>query len=141
MLGFAIVDRQPKANATAVWLTTRVDRCRVNHTNAVVIQHDDERHDAKVRALTSDRAVVLTDGTTGPLPFKHAIDVKALDALIEETSAHQQFIADAVATYAAQSKNKNLVIPDFQKLACHQLSGNGRAEIPARLEVGLARLA
>lgn len=48
MLGFAIVDRQPTADATAVWLTSRIEESRdrrkdndelkgvrVNHTNAV----------------------------------------------------------------------------------------------------------
>jgi hypothetical protein len=66
MLGFAIVDRQPAASSTAVWLTCHIEGSRVNHTNAVVISHDDERHDAKVRALTIDRAVVLTHGTIPP---------------------------------------------------------------------------
>jgi hypothetical protein len=56
-----------------VWLTCRIEGCQVNHTNAVVIPHDDERHDAKVRALTIDLAVVLTHGTTPPLPFMHAL--------------------------------------------------------------------
>ena len=79
MLGFAIVDRKPTANATAVWLTCRIQGCQVNHTNAVVIPHDDERHDAKVRNLTADRAVVLTNGSTPPLPFADALSVDAFD--------------------------------------------------------------
>jgi hypothetical protein len=62
-LGSRSVDRQPIANATAVWLTSHIEGSRVNHTNAVVIRHDDERHDAKVWALTAERAVVLTNGT------------------------------------------------------------------------------
>ena len=74
MLGFAIVDRQPKASATAVSLTGR-EGSRVGHTNAVVIAHDDERYDYKVWALTADRAVVHTNGTEPPKAFEHALDV------------------------------------------------------------------
>jgi len=50
-----------------------------------VISQDDERHDAKVRALTIDRAVVLTHSTIPPLPFVHALGVDAFDgvALLE----------------------------------------------------------
>jgi hypothetical protein len=115
MLGFAIVDRQPAATATAVWLTSHIGGSRVNHTNAVVIAHDDERHDAKVRALTIDRAVVLTGGTAPPLPFMHALGVDAFDVLVDETSAHQQLITDAVTDYAARTRSQNLVMPDFRK--------------------------
>lgn len=115
MLGFAIVDRQPTANATAVWLTCHLEGSRVNHTNAVVIPHDDERHDARVWNLTADRAVVLTNGTTPPLAFEHALSVEAFDGFIDETSAHQRLIADAVADYAARTKNRNLVTPEFPR--------------------------
>ena len=112
MLGFAIVDRQPTADATAVWLTCR-EGDRVNHTNAVVILHNDERHDAKVWNLTADRAVVLTNGTTPPIPFKYTHSVGAFDSLLDEAFAYQQRITDAVADYAARTKNRNLVMPDF----------------------------
>lgn len=61
MLGFAIVDRQSAADATAVCLTCRIEDARANHTNAVVITHDDEWYDAKVWALTIER-VVRPDG-------------------------------------------------------------------------------
>ncbi|WP_445159828.1 hypothetical protein ACTXG5_16505 [Mycobacterium sp. Dal123C01] len=114
MLGFAIVDRQPKANATAVWLTTRVEgSLQVNHTNAAVVQHDDERHDAKVWALTADRVVVLTQGTTPPISFAHALGIEAFDGLLDETAARQQLIADAVTAYAQKTRSRNLVIPNF----------------------------
>jgi hypothetical protein len=113
MLGFAIVDNQPAAKATAVWLTCHIEGSQVSHTNAVVITHDDERHDAKVRALTRDRAVVLTNGTKPPIPFGHALGIEAFDGLLDETSAHQKLIADAVAAYATRTKNSNLVMPEF----------------------------
>ena len=112
MLGFAIVDRQPKAGATAVWLTGR-EGSRVGHTNAVVIAHDDERYDYKVWALTADRAVVLTDGTEPPKTFEHALDIAAFDGFIDETAARQELIVEIVTEYAKRTKNSNLVIPEF----------------------------
>ncbi|MFV0495714.1 hypothetical protein [Mycobacterium sp.] len=131
MLGFAIVDRQPTAEATAVWLTSRIDDpadrrkddsgepkgVRANHTNAVVISHDDDRHDAKVRSLTTDRVVVLTDGTTPPLPFVNTLGVEVFDRLIEVTRAHQQRISDAVA--AARTPKRKLSDPDFPMAIPH----------------------
>jgi hypothetical protein len=127
MLGFAIVDRQPKAEATAVWLTCRLDGSGVNHTNAVVIAHDDDRHDVKVWNLTADRAVVLTDGTKPPITFKHPLAIDALTGLIDETSAYQQRIIEAVADYAKRTKNKNLVAPIFARDRA-ELKPDGRHE-------------
>ena len=112
MLGFAIVDRQPKASATAVWLTGR-EGSRVSHTNAVVIAYDDERYDDKVWALTADRAVVLTNGTEPPMRFEHALDIELFDGFVDETEARQQLIAEIVTEYAEQAKNSNLVVPEF----------------------------
>lgn len=125
MLGFAIVDRQPAANATAVWLTSRMENShdrrkddsdklkavQCNHTNVVVISHTDERHDDKIRSLTADRAVVLTDGTAPPPPFVNPLSVAVFDGLIEATLTHQRRIAEAVA--AARCANRKLVDPDF----------------------------
>ena len=112
LLGFAIVDRQSNAGTTAVWLTSR-EGARVSHTNAVLIAHDDDRHDAKVRALTADRVVVLTDGTRPPVQFVHAFDVREFDGLIEETLTHQQRISQAITDYKMRTRNKNLVTPNF----------------------------
>ncbi len=114
MLGFAVVDRQTKARTTAIWLTSR-EGSRVIHTNAVVLAHDDERYDDKVWALTADRAVVLTSGSTPPREFEHALGVDVFDGFIEEIAARQQLIEDTVAAYAAKTKNKNLVIPEFPR--------------------------
>lgn len=112
MLGFAIVDRQSNSAATAVWLTSR-EGARVNHTNAVVIPHSDERHDAKVRALTLDRAAVLTIDTVSPAKFACPLTVGDFDGLIDETAVHQQRISQAIAEYKARMRNKTLVLPDF----------------------------
>jgi hypothetical protein len=113
MLGFAIVDRQPKAESTAVWLTCRLEGSRVNHTNAVVIAHDDDRHDEKVWNLTADRAVVLTDGTKPPIKFEHPLAIDALNGLIDETFELQRRLLKAIADHAKRTKNKNLVAPVF----------------------------
>jgi hypothetical protein len=79
-----------------------------------------------VRNLTADRAVVLTNGSTPPLPFAHALSVDAFDGLLDETSGHQQLIADAVAGYAARTKNRNLTTPEFS--AAPQLKIDSRDE-------------
>lgn len=113
MLGFAIVDAQPLANATAVWLTCRLEGSQVSHTNAVVIQHDEQRHDSKVWDLIADRAVVLTTGAVPPIPFAHSITLEVFDTLLDETVANQERITDAVAAYAKRTKNKNLIAPTF----------------------------
>jgi hypothetical protein len=114
VLGFAIVDRQSTADATAVWLTCR-EGSRVSHTNAVVIPNDDERYDVRLWNLTADRAVVLTNGTTPSRPFDYALGIDAFDGFLDETAGHQQLIEDAVADYAARTKNKNLVTPEFPR--------------------------
>lgn len=131
MLGFAIVDRQPKAESTAVWLTCRLEGSRVNHTNAVVIAHDDDKHDEKVWNLTADRAVVLTDGTKPPIEFEHAITIDVLDGLLDETFELQQRIIEAIADYARRTKNKNLVAPVFAR-ARVELQPGGRDEAAYR---------
>jgi hypothetical protein len=121
LLGFAIVDRQPTANSTAVWLTTRLEGSQVRHTNAVVVLHDDERHDAKVWALTADRAVVLTDGSTPPIAFRHSLSIDVFGKLINETAATQQRIVDAITDHAARTKIRTLVVPEFSKPPVHKL--------------------
>lgn len=114
MLGFAIVDWQPSAKAVAIWLTTHVGGTAVQHTNAVVIDRDDERFDEKIHALTADRAVILTGGSNADGRFQHAVGVEILDDLIAETATRQQLIQKAVTDYMAKTKNKNLVVPDFR---------------------------
>lgn len=112
MLGFAIVDRQPAADSTAVWLTSRIDTTIVRNTNAVVIRYDDPAHDRKIRSLTAEHFVVLTVGTEPPLPFTHANRIGVFDDLIEETIAQQEHICRAVDDYSRRNKT-NLVVPTF----------------------------
>lgn len=114
MLGFAIVDRQPKADATAVWLTSR-ERSRVSHTNAVVFSNDDDAYEIKLWNLTANRTVVLTQGSRPPRAFHHALSVDAFEGFSEETEAHQQRIERAVSDYAAQMKNRKFAAPEFPR--------------------------
>lgn len=113
MLGFAIVDRQPEATATAVWLTTHAGGTTVQHTNAVVIAHDDVRYETKLRALTADRVVVVTEGSEANGLFSAVLALAALDNLAAETAARQELIEKAIGDYAAETKNKNLVVPEY----------------------------
>ena len=113
MLGFAIVDRQPSAAATAVWLTTQVGGTTDQHTNAVVIDLDDDEYGKKIYALTADRIVILTEGSSADDLFQYALGVDAFDGLIAETTARQLLIEKAITDYMAKTKNKNLVIPNF----------------------------
>ncbi len=111
MLGFAIIDRQPAADATAVWVTSRTETF-VRNTNAVVIAHDDPDYDTKVRSLTADRCVVLTHGTE-PMPhFANAVQIDVFDELLELTAAHQARIRQAIADYSLRNRAK-LVAPQF----------------------------
>lgn len=113
MLGFAVVDRQPAAEQTAVWLTTQVGGTTVQHTNAVVLDHDDEKYEKKVHALTAGRVVVLTKGTRSGRLFRNAVGVGALDDLVSETATRRELVEKAITKYAAKTKNKNLVVPDY----------------------------
>ncbi|MFI7190655.1 hypothetical protein ACIBQ0_13050 [Nocardia nova] len=113
MLGFAIVDRQPAADATAVWLTSRTDTTIVRNTNAVVIPHDDPDHDSKVQWLISERSVVLTEETTPLPPFENAVQVELFEVLVKSTTAHQERICRAVDDYSRRQRSK-LVVPVFQ---------------------------
>ncbi|MDO3648746.1 hypothetical protein [Nocardia mangyaensis] len=112
MFAFAIIDRQPSADATAVWLTHRTDTTFVRNTNAVVLQHDDPDYEKKIRSLTADHSVVLTDGTESPLEFAHAVRIDLFDDLIARTAAHQERISAAIVDYARRKRAK-LVVPRF----------------------------
>lgn len=111
-MGFATVDRQPRADATAVWITSRTGDNFVRNTNAVVIAHDDPEYRAKVRALTIGHSVVLTEGSTRELPFTHAVGVDVFEYLIEATARLQDHIAAAITEYA-ERKNATLVVPKY----------------------------
>ncbi|WP_405162058.1 hypothetical protein OG203_38010 [Nocardia sp. NBC_01499] len=112
MLGFAIIDRQPAADATAVWVISRTGNTSVNNTNAVVISHEDPRYDIKVHALTAGRSIVLTTGTEPPISVADAIHLDVFDDLIQQTATHQDLICTAIANYNTRNR-KDLVIPGF----------------------------
>ncbi|WP_036509260.1 hypothetical protein [Nocardia aobensis] len=106
MLGFAIVDRQPTADTTAVWLTSRTDTTIVRNTNAVVIPHDDPDHDSKVQWLVKGRSVVLTEGTTPQPCFENAVEVDFFADLVKLTTAYQERICQAVDDYSRRQRSK-----------------------------------
>lgn len=111
MLGFAVVDRSEGGDRTAVWLTSR-EGAHVRHTNAVVLPNDDDGYSARVRALITNRVVVLTDGTVPPAEVGTALDVSEFGDFIEETSDWQQQIVHAIIEYGRRNKKK-LVRPVF----------------------------
>lgn len=115
MLGFAIIDRQPSATETAVWLTSRVANAAANHTNAVVITHDDPDYIKKVRSLTADRVVVLTANTEASLEFTHPVGLDVFDTLIAEALAHQARIDEAVEFARTHKLDPELEIVKIRK--------------------------
>lgn len=131
MMGFAIVDRQPQADATAVWLTTHMDGATVQHTNAVVLDHADDRYDKKLYALTADRIVVLTDGSDAQELFAQPVTIGALDEIITAAAVRQRRIEEAISAYAAKTKSKNLVIPMFPSAPELPVAGGAEPQLRA----------
>lgn len=113
MLGFAVIDRRPSAMETAIWLTSRVAEARVNHTNAVIIDHGDEDYAKKVRSLVADRVIVLTADSVVPMEFAHPVSLSVFADLIAETIAYQQRIGEAIA--AARNSKRKFTDPDFPR--------------------------
>ncbi len=114
MLGFAVIGAQPGSNEVAVWLTSLVDAQRANHTNAVVTRRDDPRLLDKVRAVTGDRAVLVTAGTVleGLGLDVVPLDTGCLAGLVEETVEQRDRIIEAVAAYGRKQRTKP-VPPEF----------------------------
>lgn len=114
MLGFAVLDCQPKTARAAVWLTSRIGPTSVSHTNAVVVDlAEDASGLQKVHSLTRDRATILTSGSSADgLPLTVRIgsigDIERWDAAC---LPHRQRINDAVSTYAKQARSPNLIRP------------------------------
>lgn len=113
MLGFAVIDRQPGNETTAVWLTSRVASDRADHTNAVTLKSDDPDYRRKLRSLVADRVVLLTPGSESPSEVSNAVPVGALQAVKDDIELLQSQIVDAVAKYGERTRNKNLVRPSF----------------------------
>ncbi len=115
MQGFAVLDRQADTATAAVWLTSRT-ASGVDHTNAVVIDLESDP-DAlrKVHALTRDRVLLLTDGSsTDGLPVStEPLSLTTLQELADAATAlHEQIVA-AIREYGRTTGNKNLVTPQL----------------------------
>lgn len=67
MLGFAVVDWQEESGSAAVWLVSPTQGKGAGNTNAVVLDmRDEDEPMRRLRNLTGDRVVVLTDGSQAP---------------------------------------------------------------------------
>lgn len=90
VLGFATVDNQPHEGVVAVWLTSQTSPNAATHGNAVRVDlHEDPDALKKVHALTRDRLLLLTDGsTTDGLPLKgYALRIEDLGRLATATES------------------------------------------------------
>lgn len=118
MLGFAVVDHRAESGIAAVWLTSRLAANTADHTNAVTIELEtDEDALKKVHALTRDRLVVMTQGSTSKgLPItSNTLTLEDVGSLASETLDHQARIIEAIDAYAKKTKNSNLARPAFNK--------------------------
>ncbi len=113
MLGFAVVDRLPSGDTTAVWLTSRVEPDRAEHTNAVTLSDSDPDWDRKFRSLIADRIALLTPGSDAPSFLCNAVSVEVLENFRREIDQLQSRIVDAVTEYSERTRSKNLVRPTF----------------------------
>lgn len=124
MRGFITIDRQPGSDAVALWATSRSDKTP-NHVNAVVTDLAEDR-DAlwKIRTLTRDAAVVITDGSDpAGLPLDALPHTMAdMKRLCDATRTLQQQIVSAIDAYAMMPSPKTgkppksprkLVYPEF----------------------------
>lgn len=108
MRSVAIVDNRD-GSTIAVWITTRVSSLSVSNVNAVVVNTaTDPGAIEKVRLLTRDRAVFLTEGSSADgLPVEgRPLTITDIATLIAETEALQQRILDAIAAFAVRPDPK-----------------------------------
>src|SRR5664279_1804953 len=99
MLGFAVVDHQAGSGVAAIWLMSRVAANAAEHTNAINLDLlADEDALKNVHALTRDRLVIMTPGSTSegiPIP-SNTLGLQGVDSLASETVEHQLRIIGAV---------------------------------------------
>jgi hypothetical protein len=115
MLGFATVDVVAGETYT-VWLTSRTERTRANHTNAVVFRFDDpdpwER--GLPQAMLANRLVLLTEGTDArDAEVKEPLNADHLLAIASATRDLQDTISTSFEQYRAQPGKAELIEPTF----------------------------
>lgn len=125
MRGFVTIDCQPGSGLMALWTTSCIESVPA-HVNAVVIdQQEDPDVLWKVRTLTRDAAVVMTDGSDpSGLPLDETPHgIEAIAALADHALALQRRILDAVEAFAKRPSAKTgappnsprkIVYPDFE---------------------------
>jgi hypothetical protein len=103
VLGFAVVDENPRSGAVAVWLTSYMGSGHAAHTNAVIFERA-ELDVSKVAGLVSDRYLVLSDRTVTDVETLTGLPGQAVDVaeLGRETIEVQQ---DLEAQIRAQKKS------------------------------------
>lgn len=108
MLGFATVDHAGSSGTTVVWLTSRIEPNRAEHTNAVTLGANDEDGGHKFQVLVADRLVVLTQGSVAPEWLPSAVTADLIDEWVEYIRQRQEQICAAIA-----KRSSNLVQPTF----------------------------
>ena len=102
-----------------MWLVSRTDVTEASSTNAVVVDLDEPEALRKVHALTRDRAVIATPGSTwSDLPLTDVYDATWVADFLAATRAHQAAITQAIADYTAGrkgSRQPSLPTPTYPK--------------------------
>lgn len=138
MLGFAVVDHRPPG-AIAIWHVTRIGEAanpadgggrgsnsrRVGHTNAVVIDPAAPGAADTVKALVADRAVILTDRSLAPIPFRHLWRLNRVEHLILQAEHAQMVLARSVEV--ARAGRRSLVAPEFPPRPTPPVDVDGRS--------------
>lgn len=118
MLGFATVDVVPEETYT-VWLTSRSDGMRVNHTNAVVFRFDDPKPWERrlPEQMIADRVVLLTNPDLADLAgVSKPITVADVALLASATGELQALVTGAFEEHRSRPGKADLVEPAFRAL-------------------------
>lgn len=116
MRAIATIDRQPANDEIVVWVTSRVEGLRALNTNAV---RSDAAEDLlamdKVRWLTQDCVVLLTEGSTlDGLPVEGlCLTLDDVEGLVSETEVRQRAIVSSVRDYKRRTNSGSLKEPTF----------------------------
>ena len=116
MRAIVTIDRQTASEVIVVWVTSRAERLRAAHTNAVKINvESDAMAMEKVRSLTARCAVLATEGSSlDGLPLEGCrITLRDIEGLIAETEERQQAILAGVKGYKRRIRSKSIKEPEF----------------------------
>ena len=140
MRGIATIDRRLNSDIIAIWQTSAVEPLRADHVNAVLIDlASDPEAIKKVRSLTRDCGVLLTDGSSiDGLPLVgEPLTIADIEDLVSETESHQEAVLAAIADYKRRTGSfslKDPVFPMSPKAANHLPS----EDVPAQRALATA---